>query len=329
MNTRELPPLAARRLSDAPVGKRIVLIYAGIVTGLAVLTTLITFLLDLQINKSGGLSGMGTRTILSAVQSTLPLIQSAVIMCLTLGYRAAMLRIAREQYVSPQTLRLGFSRFWVLLRSGILQALILLSIGIASMYLSTTLFVLSPWSGPLVEVMTPIMTGMSSLSPNLVLDDATAAQLLSAMVPLVLISLVVFTLAAIPILLRYLMVDYVIIDKPGIGAMAALRESRTMMRSNCLKLLGLGFRMWWYYLALAATSLLCYGDSLLPLLGVTLPVSETTAFYGFYVLYLAAQFAITYFLGNRVEVAYALAYESIRPRETPPDGVVLGNIFNM
>lgn len=329
MNTRELSPLAARRLSDSPAGKRIVLIYAGIVTALAVLTTLITYLLDLQINKSGGLSGMGTRSILSAVQSTLPLIQSAVVMCLTLGYRAAMLRIAREQYVSPQTLRLGFDRFWVLLRSGILQALIILTIGIASMYLATMIFVLTPWSDPLMEVMTPIVTGMTTLSPELVMDDATAAQVFSAMVPMMVVFLVVFTLAAIPVLLRYQMVDYVIIDKPGTGALAALRESRIMMRGNCLKLLGLGFRMWWYYLALAAASFLCYGDQLLPLFGVTLPISETTAFYGFYILYLAAQFAIFYFLANRVEVTYALAYEAVRPKEVPADGVVLGNIFNM
>lgn len=329
MNTRELPSLAGQRLSGAPAGKRIVLIYAGIVTALAVLTTLVSYLLDLQIDKSGGLSGMGTRSILSALQTTLPLIQSAVIMCLALGYRAAMLRIAREQYVSPQTLRLGFSRFWVLLRSAILQGLIVLTIGIASMYLATTLFVFSPWSDPLVEVMTPLVTGTTVLNPDLVLTDAVAAQLLSAMVPMMIIFLVVFTLAALPVMLRYHMVDYVIIDKPGTGALAALRESRTMMRGNCKKLLGLGFRMWWYYLALAAATFLCYGDQLLPLIGVTLPISGTVAFYGFYILYLAAQFAIFYFLANRVEVTYALAYEAVRPKEAPADGVVLGNIFKM
>lgn len=83
-DTRELTALAARRLSEAPARKRIVLIYAGLLTGLAVLTTLLSFLLGLQINRSGGLSNMGTRTILSALQTMLNPIQIVLTLCLSL-----------------------------------------------------------------------------------------------------------------------------------------------------------------------------------------------------------------------------------------------------
>ena len=65
------------------------------------------------------------------------------------------------------------------------------------------------------------------------------------------------------------------------------------------------------------------------MLGVELPVSDTVAFFAFYVLYLAVSFAILFFLRNRVEVTYALAYDAVKPKEEQSGGVVLGNIFQM
>lgn len=329
MNTHEFPSIARRRLADAPASRRIVLIYAGILTGLAVLVTLATWLLDLQINKTGGLSSLGLRTTLSAVRSMLPLLQSAVVMCLTLGYRAAMLRSARGQYTSPQTLRLGFARFWVLLRCSILEGLIILAAAVASTYLATMIFMLTPLSAPFIEILTPAISGAAAVDPSQILNDELMAQLAPSLLPMSLIFLAVFCLLSIPILLRYRMTDYVIIDRPDLGAFAAMRESRRMMHRNCLSLIGLDFRLWWYYLALAAASVLCYADQLLPLVGVQLPLSRDAAYYGFFALYLAAQFAIYYYLTNRVEVCYSLAYDAIRPREEPDSGAILGNIFQM
>ena len=102
-----------------------------------------------------------------------------------------------------------------------------------------------------------------------------------------------------------------------------------MMRRNCLNLLKLDLHLWWFYLASMLASLVCYGDAILPMLGITLPFSDDFSFYLFYGLYWILQFAIFYFLRNGVEVSYALAYDSIRPREQAQGGVVLGNIFQM
>ena len=124
------------------------------------------------------------------------------------------------------------------------------------------------------------------------------------------------------------MVCFVVIDKPGIGAMAALRESRKMMKGNCLKLLKLDVGLWPYYVGCVLASLLCYGDMLLPMAGVNLPMSDTVSYYVFFVLYLAAQFAVYYYLRNPAETAYAIAYDSIRPKEPRAEGVALGNIFH-
>lgn len=329
MNTRKLIASAPERLENAPASKRVVLIYAGILTALAAVTTLLSFLLGLQIDKAGGLSNMGTRSTLSALRTMLPIVQTALSICLTLGYRAAMLRVARGQYVSPQTLRLGFDRFWLLLRTTLLKALIFLPIAMVSIYLATTIFVLSPLSRPVVELLAPVVSNVSALNPNVVLDDALYAQLMPAMTPVMVIFLVVFLLLAVPVALRYRMTDYIIIDKPATGAFAAMRESRAMMRGRAKKLFKLDLQLWWYYLALFGAGLLCYADQLLPLLGIALPISGTAAYYLFYALYLGVQFAIYYFLCNRIEVTYALFFEAIRPVETQNNGAVLGNIFQM
>ena len=116
---------------------------------------------------------------------------------------------------------------------------------------------------------------------------------------------------------------------PAAGALAALRDSRMMTKGNRWNLFRLDLSMWWYYAAVLASAAVAYGDQLLPTLGVTFPLSDTAAYFVFLGVYLAVIFVIYYFLRSRVEVTYALAYDSLRPREPENNGAVLGNIFQM
>ena len=169
----------------------------------------------------------------------------------------------------------------------------------------------------------------SLLSPELVLDDATVMQLMPSMLPMFLIVTIVACVLVVPVSFRFRMVNYVIIDKPHLGALAALRESRKMMRGNCLKLLKLDLSYLWYFAVLFAIASVGNADLWLPMLGVTLPMSADFAYFAFYAVYLALQLAAYYFLRNRLEVTYALAYDAVKPEEPKDTGVVLGNIFNM
>ena len=327
-NTSEIRGAALRRLTDAGQAKRVAAIYAGVTLGLSALVTILGLVLDGMMSGAGGLSGMGRRTVLSSVQSVLPVVSALIAMCVELGYQAAMLRVARGQYTSPQTLRLGFDRFWVLLRCVLLEGLILFGITFGGVYLATMLFVFTPFSHRVMELMTPVLENVTLLSPEMVLDENLYNQLMQAMIPAFVLCAIVVAAAAIPVLYRLRMARFVIIDKPGIGAMAALRESRKMMKGNCLKLLKLDVGLWPYYVGCVLASLLCYGDMLLPMAGVNLPMSGTVSYYVFFVLYLAAQFAVYYYLRNPAETAYAIAYDSIRPKEPRSEGVALGNIFH-
>lgn len=326
-NTSEIKAAALRRLTDAGQAKRIAAIYAGVTLGLSALVTILGLVLEAMMSGATGLGGMGRRTILSSVQSMLPWVVGLITMCVELGYQAAMLRVARGQYASPQTLRLGFDRFWVLLRCILLEGVILFAIAFGGIYIATMLFMLTPFSGRVMEVLSPVLENVTLLSPEMVLDEALYDQLMQAMIPAFVMCAIVVAAAAIPVLYRLRMARFVIIDKPGIGALAALRESRKMMRGNCLRLAKLDISLWPYYIGCVFASLLCYGDVLLPMMGARFPWSDTVSYYLFFALYLAVQFAVYYFLRNQAEVAYSIAYDSIRPKEPKTEGVALGSIF--
>lgn len=329
-NTKELKAFAGERLGNAREEKKIVLIYAGITIILSALVTLINYCLGLQIDRSGGLSNLGTRSLLSTVQTILPMAQALFLMCLDVGYLAAMLRVARGQYTSPQTLRLGFDRFWPLLRLSLLQGLIYFAICFVSVYIALMLFLITPLGKPFLDILLPLITE-SSLSGEaaMVLDDATYVLLESSMTPALVICGILFCVLSAPIFYQYRMANYVIIDRPAVGAIAAMRESRKMMKGSRFHLFRLDLSLWWYYAAMLVAVAVCYADIWLPMLGVTLPWSADVGYFLFYGLYLAAEFGIYYFIRNRAEVTYALAYDSLRPEEKNDGGVVLGNIFNM
>ncbi len=328
-NTRELKTFAAQRVGSAPTQKKIVLIYSAIVMGLALLCTVLRYVLGLRIDQITGLSGISTRTMLSTLQSMAPIAQSLVVMCIELGYLSAMLRIARGQYASPNGLRLGFDRFWTLLRCTVIQGLIYGGMVFASIYLASMIFVMTSWGADFMAQLAPIMSETSLLNPEMVLDDAALLSLMPSMTPMFVMVAVLACLLIVPTALRFRMANYIIIDKPAMGAIAALTESRKMMRRNCLKLLKLDLSYWWYFLILLAVSMVGNADLWLPLLGVQLPMSSDVAYFVFYIAYLALQMVVYCFLRNRMEVTYALAYDALRPEDPQTNGVVLGNIFQM
>lgn len=328
-DNREISKFAAQRLMYSQSEKRIVAIYAGLTLGMAALVMVVNYIIGQQIDNFGGLGGMGTRTVLSSIQTMLPLAQSVLTLCLEVGYLAAMLRVARGQFVSPQTLRLGFDRFWVLLRCSIFKSLILTANVFAGVYFGILIFMVTPLSEPAMEVLSPYLSELTVLDPTLVMNEMDYAAFAGALLPAYAICAVTIGLMAVPVLYSYRMVYYVIIDRPAMGALAALRESKKMMRRNRFALFKLDLRLWWYYAAMLAANVLCYGDVILPLLGVELPMSGDVSYFLFFGLYLAALFVSYYFLRNRAEVAYGLAYDALRPQEKQDNGVVLGNIFDM
>lgn len=335
-NPRALKDAAAQRLSDSREPGKLVLTFAGATCVASLLVTFINFILGLQIDQATGLENLGLNSILSTVQTTLPLLLSFGLLAWEFGYLLTVLRMARGQEVNTGMLKFGFQRFWPLFRMVLLQGLLFGGIAIICFQLSMTIYLLTPLSASFMSLLVPILAETSTLDPNAAaaaamaaLDAEMMASLYSAMTPLFLLFLAGYLALALPMAYSFRMANYCLLDHPQAGALAALRESRKMMRGSRLALAKLDLSFWWYYGLLTLAVLVGYGDVILALAGVTLPISTDAAYFLFYILLLAMELGIYYYARNRLEVTYALFYEALRPKEEPSKGVVLGNIFNM
>lgn len=319
---------AANRLESGKDPQRVVLIYSAIVAVSALAVNSLNFFLDSQISQTGGLQNIGTRSFLSTLNSVFPLVQMLVIACLTLGYNAAMLRVVRRQFVSEKTMKAGFERFWVLLRTRILQGLIYFGLAFALCYLALAIYMVTPYSSRLTDFAQTIASrGVLSMEA-LMNDDALILAAYDVLMPAMVIYSVLLIAAVWFVSYRFRLVDYLLIDQPQLGAFGALRTSRQKMKGNIKRLFKLDLSFWWYYLLRGLIStVLLYGNILLDIFGILVPLSSTAMFFVTVIVYLAADFAMNYFLMNRVQASYALFYDMLNPQQPPQEGVVLGSIF--
>lgn len=318
-NPRELKSAAAHALSVGREPKKLILGYACAFTLLALVVSVIDFAVSSELDKAVGLSNLGLNSLLSTVQVILPIAQTLVVLCLSLGYQSGMLRIGRKLYADHNELKTGFRRFWPLLRCTALQAVLYFALCFLLIYPTIALFMLTPFSNN-------FWTLYNSIT---VVDESAIMQVSDSLMPMMVIFLILYLAACIPIQFHFRMAHFILLDKPQEGAFSALRGSFRMMRRNCLNLFKVDLHLWWYHLAVAAMTVISYGNLLLPLLGISLPWSDTVSFYVFYGIYLAGMFGVDYFLRNRAELTYVMAYEALRPKEQPTQGVILGNIFQM
>ena len=324
LNPRSLREEAHRALARGREPKKLVFVYAAIGLGLSLLVTFANLWLDNEISGTGGLSNLGTRAIFSTAQQVLPVLSTIVAMCLEFGYFSGMMRITRGQYADHTDLKVGFQKFWPLLRLTVLQYLLYLAVGILAVQIGTIIFYMTPWSLAAAEVVQALSTAdMASLTPEII------AITMEAMMPMYVISAVVFLIALIPVLHRLRMAHFCLLDDPNGRAMAAIRSSSKMMRRRFLPMLKIDLSLWLYYAATVVMMLLMYADYIFSFLGIPMPMDPMVFSIAVYIAALAVQFVIQIRLRNRVEAVYLTAYD--RLREKPKEGgpVVLGNIFDM
>lgn len=332
-NRRALKQAAAETLAATPNQSQIIALYAGGNLLAVLCVTLLDYLLDGMIAKTSGLSNMGSRMILQTIQTVLPILQTAALLFWDYGYISLILGISRRRSQDPRELVSGFRLLGPIFRLTLLQYAITFVVTFASVYLAMMVFMFSPFSNAISQALIPMMENAISIT-EMAADPAVAAAVSGASIPLLLILLVIYCALAVPVLYLFRMASYCLLDDPRAGALRALGRSRMMMRHNRRHLLKLDLSFWWYYLLSLVPMAICYGDWLLPMLGISLPMSETASYFLFYGLYIVAQFLYSYFFQNQVEVTYAYAYEALIPPPPPQpepqqNGVVLGNIFQM
>lgn len=315
--------VARELLSRAGQLRQILLVYCGILLASCLVTTGLGQGLGSLMSRSGGLGNLGTRSLLSTLQTLLPMAHTLVLLVLDLGLLAAMLRISRGQFTSPQTLRTGLARFFPLLRLLLLQIPIYLALGLAMVYASMMVFFMTPLSNGVVELLTPMVNSGADpqqLVTMLTTDDAALMAFLKAVAPMYGILLVLMAAVMIPVSYRLGVAQLVIVEDPRAGAFRALSESFRMTRRNCMAFFKLDLSFWWYYLASMLVNVLPFLDSVVPM-------SESAGWL-LYGLSLVLQIGLYYFFRPRLEVGRCLIYNAIRPKPQST-GQAIGNIFRM
>ncbi len=303
-NRRGLKAEAREALAAASYDPRkLILIHTGASVALGLILTLLDYLLDQQISGTGGLSGVGTRTILETAQSVLMLAQLLAAMFWQIGYVYVALRISNRETVGIRDLFQGFRKFGPVLRLRLALALMYGGIGILCAYIASAVLMMTPWSSGL-------MAAAESGTAEAIVEAMDAVTL-----PLMGIMLLVLLVVMVPYCYRLRQAEFVLMENPQLGALLSIRVSRELMRGRRFELFKLDLSFWWFYLLEMLTMFVANGDLILPMFGVELPWSATVSYYIFMVLCYVSTMALYWWRGNEVHVTYARAYESLKPVE--------------
>lgn len=313
-----LKRLAAERLEGSVQARKIVLIWAGVSALVSLVVSLISFLLDGQIEGTGGLAGIGLRSFLSTAQALLSLANMALMPFWSLGYTACVLRFSQGASCQPRHLLEGLRRFGPAFRMMLLRTLLYVGIALLAGNIASFFFSLSPASLRMYELLVLHEEAFAAGT----LSDAAAMELLRAMVPMLIGGALLCLAALIPVSYRLRLAEFRLMDEPRCRARVSLLESNRLMRGNGLALFRLDLSFWWYILAEFLAAGLCYGDILLTALGIPLPMGSDLAFFLFYVLGLGAQVALLCCKGNYVQTTYALFYRTLVTPEEKTDRTV-------
>lgn len=322
MNFRDRTSLineAKKRLDRTSTDhKKLVLIYSGVVTLVMAVLTVAVNLLQSRIADTGGLSGIGMRSVLETAISILQMGGNLALPFWTFGYVFCMLGVVRGFHMKPERLLAGFRRFGPVLRLNIYRGLRYMAIAFLSLYPSIVLFLMSPLGSPVMALLAPIaQPGMDTAQMMQAMDAATLQAISDATMPVMGFYAVVFLLLAAPAFYQMRLADYILMDEPKLGALMAVRKSSMLMRRNRFQMFKLDLRFWWYYGLQGLALLVCYGPLVLELLGIPVTAGADMVCYG---VYLVMEFALTVWARNRVETTVALAYETLRqPQPEEPE----------
>jgi uncharacterized membrane protein len=266
-------------------------------------------LLQNQIGSTGGLQGIGMRSLLETASTVLQIGSTALLPFWTMGYVLCILGVVRGSRMEPKDLLGGFQRFAPLLRLNLYRVFKYFILGMLCLYPSIMVYLMTPLANPVMEILEPLVQNATDTTQMMaMMDEATAMAVTEAMMPWMAVYGLMFLLLAAPLYYRLRMADYILLDNPKLGAMQAVRLSTLMTLRKRMQLFLLDLRFWWFYLGLGLCAAVCYLPLMLSWFGIMLPLWADYACYGGY---LVLQFGLIVAAQNKVEATWAVAYEAL------------------
>lgn len=294
--------------------RKLVLLHTGAALLVSLLLTVIHYFLSEGIGTTGGLEGIGTRTLLSSAQTLLQMAATVALPFWEMGLLFCTLCFARREDCAPRDLTRGFRRFAPLLRLTVLEFLLYGTLIFVSIQLVSFLFAMTPFALPVMERMSQMMQS-DAFTQNGTIPPEFLEQMLPYMIPVYICALILFFAAAIPLFYRFRFSRFVIMDDRQNRALLALRMSSQLTKGHCRELFRLDLSYWWYYGLQLLVGLAAYADLALPALGISL--SEEVAFFGTLLLHLVLSLALAWYCKAQVDTTYACFYRQLLPPQKP------------
>lgn len=283
---------------------KLALLHTGATLVLLLLLEGSNVLLSNGIEGTGGLSGLGMRSVLTTIQTLVEMLVQIALPFLQAGFLCAAIRIAHREAVGPEDLLGGFRNFHRVLRYKLLETGIYLLIAFACFALINQIFILLPMSNDFFVLLDTITTSSEVTQPMM---DALAASYLPALI----LFCVAYPIIALFFFYQYRMGLYLLLSRGNIGAMAALRGSRMRMRGHRLAMLQLDLSFWWYYLLDAVCTAILLLELILDLLGIALPLDSALISLGTLAVYCLCQLGLYTWMRPKVEVTYIHGFDAI------------------
>ena len=295
--------------------KKLALYYACAITIFSLVYSLLSYLLGLAIANNGGLSGLNTRALLLSGQLVLMLASAFIMPIFQIGLLNAGLGYSKGSAVDRDDLWEGFRRWGAVVWLNCLLILALMAVVIVCFQAATILFSMTPLSDGMYEQM---LATIEQAQASGITEEMLNQPLPHENVLLLILGTVLLAVG-VPVYYHFRMSEYALMD--GSRPFAALLKSFRLTRVTRMKMFLLDLSYWWYYLIQLLITALSYGNEILTLLGVKLPISQDVATWVFYGVALVAQFLFIRCFGIRYHTSCALFYkqaaEAAAPREVP------------
>ncbi len=309
---RQMKAEAAAALKNAAYSpKKLVLIHSGVTLAVTLALVTLSYLLGLVVGGTGGLGGLGTRSILETVQMLLQFGNMLLQPFWSIGFVMVVLSIARSQRADAGTLLTGFHRFGPVLRLNLLRGMLYFALLMVAAQVGQILFMMTPAAKSIYGQLEQMLQQGTS-NPAEVLDQELLMQLVLKSLPFM---GVITAVLLIPVSYRLRMAEFILMDHPEMGALFALGASNRLMKKNCFRMFKLDLQFWYYYALELAATLVFYGDYILKLMGVEIGMSPDAAMFVFAVAGMVCQLAVYVWKKDLVYTTYARVYDSLL---TPP-----------
>lgn len=290
--------------------KKLVLIYIGAMALLSLIVSIAAFALEQKISGITGLRDLGSRGIWMTAQAVLQMLPPLLMPFWSMGYLFVTVRIARGKQAFPEDLAAGFTCFLPILRLQLIMTLVYALVAFVAVQVGSSVFMLTPWAEPFMNA----VFALANEPENATLEAAMSAAAMDAALPMACIVAAVFLAFAMPFFYRYRLAEMQLMEQPQKGALKAMRVSADTMRFKRLDLFRLDLSFWWFYLLDALAAAIGFGNELLKLAGVSLPISEDVSYFVFLVLSLGCQVLLYWWRKNEVSVTYAQFYTDLVPQ---------------